>query len=204
MLSVYLAAIVRLSMYIRVADATHVRGVHLCRGAQPVPYLPCLYIHRYILGGSRLREASEAQPFSYRFVSLRSFSLPRSSVARAGPSRARGIKYNKDIQWELIGYLPIYRSLSAYCCVVPLVQRQCTEPLPCRSVRTRLVSSSILRSSASLFFFHRAQIKIFRGGIISRITHVFLAGVIPRYRCVASASSRRTSLFFSTERTVSA
>lgn len=29
-LSVYLTAIVRLSMYIRVADTTHVRGVHLC------------------------------------------------------------------------------------------------------------------------------------------------------------------------------
>lgn len=42
-----------------------------------------------LLGGNRLREASEAQPFSYRFVSLRSFSPPRPSVARARARRAR-------------------------------------------------------------------------------------------------------------------
>lgn len=151
------------------------------RGAQPVPYLP---LHTPIY--SRRQPTARSKRGATFLLSFRlppfflSPSLERCS--RAGPSRARGIKYNKDIQWELIGYLPIYRSLSAYCCVVPLVQRQCTEPLPCRSVRTRLVSSSILRPSLlflrfALFSFtacaDRAQIKIFRGGIISRIAHVF-------------------------------
>lgn len=50
-------------------------------------------------------------------IALSSLALPPSR-SRARRSCARGIKYNKDIQWELIGYLPIYRSVSAHCCAV--------------------------------------------------------------------------------------
>lgn len=50
-----------------------------------------LYIHRYILGGSRLREASEAQPFSYRSLSpsVLSLFLARALLAR-GPAARMG------------------------------------------------------------------------------------------------------------------
>lgn len=37
----------------------------------------------------------------------------RSSCCRVPRPTTRGIKYNKDIQWELIGYLRIYRPLWA-------------------------------------------------------------------------------------------
>lgn len=74
-----------------------VRTVYSCvvdayrRRAQPV-YRICLYTHTdNTRGGNRLREASGAQPFPYRFVFLRSFSLSclhallsRGSAARTG------------------------------------------------------------------------------------------------------------------------
>lgn len=159
-------------------------------------YHICLYIHRYILGGSRLHEASAAQPFSYRFVSLRSFSLP-SRPSCSSVARARGIKYNKDIQWELIGYLPIYRSLSAYCCVVPPVQRRYsgTGPMPW-SVRNRLLPSfsvPLFCSPASFFsFFHRHwpdRDILWQNNIADHVFSGRNALPRPRYRCVRIALS---------------
>lgn len=70
-----------------IADTTHARDVHLCWGTAGT--ISASTYTDILLGGNRLREASEAQPFSYRFVSLRSFSPPRPSVARARARRAR-------------------------------------------------------------------------------------------------------------------
>jgi len=83
--SLYTSATVRLSMYPHSRHNVRSRCAFVLGRSR---YHICFYTD--ILGGSRLCEASEAQPFSYRFVSLRSFSLPCSSVARARARRAHG------------------------------------------------------------------------------------------------------------------
>lgn len=180
-------------------------------------YHICLYIHRYILGGSRLRKASEARNLSLIALSPSVLSLfvAQAICSLASPSCARGIKYNKDIQWELIGYLPIYRSLSAYCCVASCrprqynagVQGRCRDATPRRAgaCATRLLSSSILSLFFSFapplrfFFFHRYRLNRDIPWQNNIADHVFSgrnASPHPRYRYAASVSRRRTSAFF--------
>lgn len=68
----------------------------------PVPYLPYVPTER---------------TFPPYLLPLRPLPLfeasPPPFSSRVYVATARGIKYNKDIQWELIGYLRIYRSLRA-------------------------------------------------------------------------------------------
>lgn len=92
----------------------------------PVPYLPSY--RTSCLTTFPLISSSFSFVLPWLSLSLSPSSLPRLRLLRrcsapwaersgthllARIPTARGIKYNKDIQWELIGYLRIYRSLRA-------------------------------------------------------------------------------------------
>lgn len=181
--------------------------MYICVGAQPIPYL---LLHTPIYSRMRPTTRSKRGDLSLIALSLSVLSLflARALLAREPAARARGIKYNKDIQWELIGYLPIYRSLSAHCCVVPPAQRRCTGPMPwCRdAVPERAHPSCFFFHSPFLFsvpllcffFFHRRRPNRDIPWWNNIADHVFSgrnASPRSRYRCAASASRRRTPAF---------
>lgn len=177
--------------------------VYICVGTQPVPYLS-LHTPMYSRRQPTARSKRGATFLLSLFVSLLFFlSSTPERCSRAGPPRARGIKYNKDIQWELIGYLPIYRSLSAYCCVVPPVQRRCRGPVPWRHAGACAPVSFLPSFSIPLFcslaplflffsFFHRRRPNRdipWQNNIADHVFRGRNASPRPRYRCAASSST---------------
>lgn len=141
------------------------------RCAQPSPYLP-------------LRPSLPQRSPSFRP------SLSRALSPLHGPRRG-GIKYNKDIHWELIGYLRIYRPLWVHCCAGAVTARAAASFLLVPSPFSPFLR--LLRLSRSFFVFHlfcrpslRAapgRMEIFRGGIISG--HVFRERNAPMHRLPA-------------------
>lgn len=126
---------------------------------------------RYLCRGNRARLFSARSRVLYMAGTISAFvpNVPRAfplisfpfvlpwplplfeASSRMYVATARGIKYNKDIQWELIGYLRIYRSLrAALLRRGPVTARALLSFLPARSSPPLL--PPLLRSL--LFVFH--------------------------------------------------
>lgn len=128
----------------------HTSTVLTC--ARYLPTQPCVRCTVTCIVYGRYHVCLRTNPVrSLRLISF-SFVLPWLAYLRlpsvllcllalASPGAVRGIKYNKDIQWELIGYLRIYRPLWLHCCA-----------------RSR----DGARSTASLFFSFQLVFLLFR------------------------------------------
>lgn len=151
--------------------------------------------HRYTPEGNRSQTRHNLSLIASS-PSARSLSLFPSLA------RARGIKYNKDIQWELIGDISTYLPFTRGALLPPVhnvgMRRRCRDA---RFASLPPLYVPFLSTPLCLAFFFRRRPNrdIFRGGIISA-TVTFLAGVTLRrvldivaLRCVAPR--RRTPPF---------
>lgn len=152
-----------------------------------------------------LQKATEAKRGTTFLLSLR--LPPRVLSLSLSPSlvRARGIKYNKDIQWELIGDISTYLPFTRGSLLPPVhnagMRRRCRDA---RFASLPPFYVPFFSATPSRFFFFRRRRPnrdIFRGGIISRPSRFFSgcnAPPRPRHRCVAlrCAASSNTAVSY--------